>query len=1073
MMLSKLMAKLAPAVFSQRPTAALLHTIRVPGWEGSTRFRNRFLGASLLSLIAACGLMLLTMGAGYGQLLPTVPVPGRPYVTMGPDGQLVSYPPRAVANRLILKLRPTVGPQQLAPLAAAGGGEVGTVLPGSGLMVVELPEGTDLQEAYAAYQAQPDVELVAYDRLYYYLLVPNDPEYINQYHHPLCNAPDGWDVTTGDPNVTIAIIDSGIDSDHPDLASKLWINAGEIPGNSIDDDANGYIDDVNGWSFVNNDNVIEAQPDTMDPVGVMHGTFVSSLAAAATNDGWGVAGVDWQARIMMCRVSHDEGYPVLSAILEAIDYAVDNGARAMNISIGGPYEPMYDAPIARAYQSGVLVVVAAGNGDWEFTDDPSTWASPVCNDGPNPYVDNYVLGVAATDENDLRAWFSNYDGSSANFVDVCAPGVDVYSAVFQDPAYPDLTDYWGSASGTSASSPITAGLAGLLLAENPSRTAADLVRKIREGAENIDLLNPAYAGKLGTGRINMADSLADIRPPEITILNPPNNSTTFRTEITILATISDSDSGVDEATIELEIDGGDIPSFDYDSGELTYDATLAAGLHEIIVRADDNESNEGEAVANFRIFEKSFDAGLHLFSLPYTYGPGQFPTPDSLFVLGPGDVAMHRWWPEDSSSNKYRTYPDNYGTFNPPDAMGGNPIVDSPPAGLGYFIHLPQQATVQEPGTILDDAVTSYEIDLTYGAVPPRGWNMIGSPFVGAVGWGSVQFVTDGEVQSIVEAVEDGVTDGILWEFVSTGSGGYYDFPANPLSGTLGPFKGYWVHIWEDTTLRLYAPSLGGAGVTSADSSGDFESDDGWQLQIIASAGGDVDPSNYIGVASSATNGYDPGLDVTEPPSVGSAVQCYQPRTDWDRYSGNYARDVRSTVAGSQTWDVEVSCQLSGVPVKLTWPELNSVVPGAVKLMLEDVDTGQQVYMRTTTGYSFTSPEGGGIRHLRITAYDDSVTSLTLTGVSAQAMSPSGGAVITYSLSKPATVAIEICNISGVIIKGLGERSSTGSQVEMVLWDGRSDRGTKVPAGRYLARITAWASDGQTVQAVRPFVILP
>ncbi len=576
-----------------------------------------------------------------------------------------------------------------------------------------------------------------------------------------------------------------------------------------------------------------------------------------------------------------------------------------------------------------------------------------------------------------------------------------------------------------------------------------------------------------------ASYIQQIKPtrPIIEILYPLNNTVIFSTTPLIQASITDPDSGVDESSIVLTIDTdvytlGDF-TYNAGSGLLVYEADLDAGLHQVTVRAKNNDGDEAEKTVYFRILQKSFDAGLHLFSLPYTYDPGQFPTPDSLFGLSPGNVAMHRWWPEDSNANKYRTYPDNYGTFNPPDAMGGNPIVESPPAGLGYFIRMPQQATVQEPGTILDDAVTSYEIDLTYGLVPPRGWNMIGSPFIGGVGWGSVQFVTDGDAQSIVEAVEDGVTDGILWEFVSTGSGGYYDFPANPLSGTLEPFKGYWVHIWEDTTLRLYAPSLGGAGVTSADSSGDSESDDEWQLQIVASAGGDVDPSNYIGVASTATNGYDPGLDVTEPPSVGSAVQCYQPRVDWDEYSGNYARDIRSTVAGSQTWDVEVLCQLSGDPVTVRWPELNSMVPGAVKFMLEDVDTGQQVYMRTATGYSFTSPEGGGVRHLRITAYDDSVTSLTLTGVSAQAMSPSGGAVITFNLSKPATVAAEICNISGVTIKGLGERSSTGSQVEMILWDGRSDRGTKVPAGRYLARITAWAADGQTVQAVRPFVILP
>jgi len=564
-------------------------------------------------------------------------------------------------------------------------------------------------------------------------------------------------------------------------------------------------------------------------------------------------------------------------------------------------------------------------------------------------------------------------------------------------------------------------------------------------------------------------------PLIIEIMHPRNNRAIFSTNPLIQVSITDADDGVNETSIELEIDGAPVVGFAYDpgSGLLTYEASLAEGAHQVTVRAENNNGQEAEKTHSFRILQKSFDAGLHLFSLPYTYGPGGFPTPDSLFGLSPGDVAMHRWWPEDNNVNKYRTYPDNYGTFNPPDAMGGDPIVESPPAGLGYFIHLPQDATVQEPGTTLDGGVTTYEIELKRGLVPPRGWSMIGCPFSRALDWGSVEFVTDGQAQSITEAVEDGVTDGILWEFVSTGSGGYYDFPYDPLSATLEPFKGYWVHVWEDTTLRLNALAVGGAGVTPADSLGNFESDEEWQLQIIASAGGDLDPSNYIGIASHATSGYDPGLDVTEPPSVGGAVQCYQPRADWDEYSGNYARDIRSTVAGSQTWDVEVSCQLDRAPVKLTWPELNSVVPGAVKFMLEDVDTGQQVYMRTATGYSFTSPEGGGVRHLRITAYDDSVTSLTLTGVSAQAMSPSGGAVITYSLSKPATVAAEICNISGVIIKGLGERSSSGNQVEMVLWDGRSDHGTKVPAGRYLARITARAADGQTVQAIRPFAILP
>ena len=231
MMLSKLMAKLAPAVFSQRPTAALLRTIRVSRWEGTTRFRNRSVTASLLSLIAVCGVMLLTMGPGYGQLLPTVPVPGRPYTTLGPHGELVVHPSRAVANRIIVGLRPAVGPQQVQPLADRAGGQPIGVSPDGAIMIVALDEGTSLEEAIAAYQSQPEVAFATYDRLVYPVLTPNDPDLLQQYHHALCDSMDAWDVTTGLASVTIAVIDSGIDTDHPDISAKLWINSDETPGN--------------------------------------------------------------------------------------------------------------------------------------------------------------------------------------------------------------------------------------------------------------------------------------------------------------------------------------------------------------------------------------------------------------------------------------------------------------------------------------------------------------------------------------------------------------------------------------------------------------------------------------------------------------------------------------------------------------------------------------------------------------------------------------------------------------------------------------------------------------------------
>ncbi len=572
--------------------------------------------------------------------------------------------------------------------------------------------------------------------------------------------------------------------------------------------------------------------------------------------------------------------------------------------------------------------------------------------------------------------------------------------------------------------------------------------------------------------------------PVIEITNPLNNSAIFSTTPVIQAFITDPDSGVDESSIVLTIDTdvytlGDF-TYDADSGFLRYEASLGEGAHQVTVRAKNNDGDEAEKTIYFRILQKSFDAGLHLFSLPYTYNPGQFPTPSSLFGLDPDEVATTRWWPQDSSSNKYRVYDpengsyDTYGTFNPPDAQGGSAIVDSPPAGLGYFIRLKTTAggTIEDTGIALDGLTSSYEIDLGYGTNRPRGWNMIGCPFTNAVNFGSAQFITEGNYQSFFEAIEEGVTDGILWGFTSTGDSGYYDFPASPAGASLEPFKGYWLHVWEDTTVVIFAGQLGGAAAEHPEV-GTISSEDGWQAQIIASAGGHTDQANYIGISSRATAGYDPGLDVVEPPAVDDVIQCYQPRSDWEQYSAHYARDIRPAAAGSQTWDIEVFCGLSNVPVTLTWPRLNAEVPTEIKLMLEDLDSGQQVFMRTAGGYTFSSPEGGAVRHLRIVAYDDTATSLTLSGISAQALSDSGGVVITYSVSKPATVGAEICNISGVVIQRLSERTSSGGQVEMMLWDGRSQRGSKVPAGRYLARITAEAADGQTVQAVRPFTILP
>jgi subtilisin family serine protease len=349
--------------------------------------------------------------------------------------------------------------------------------------------------------------------------VPADPRYGEQWHHPLIRSPEAWDVTTGVRSTVIAVVDSGVDLDHPDLAGKIWTNPGEIPNNGKDDDGNGFIDDVHGWDFYSNNNDPEPTPDGKDNDGngeaddqVTHGTLVAGLAAAASNT-FGTVGVNWKARVMPIQVFPDDGGTAVSTVVEGMDYAIAMHADVINLSLGGGFTKLFNTPIQAAYQAGITVVVASGNAAQEFTQAPSTWASPACNDGPNVGVDNYVLGVGATDQNDRHCSFSNFDSSGYRFVDVSAPGQAVFGPGYQNDSFPAFQFYFAKGTGTSFSSPIVAGLAALVKAHEPGATNAQIIERIRRTTDNTDGLNPGFAGELGTGRINAARALGVDLPP--------------------------------------------------------------------------------------------------------------------------------------------------------------------------------------------------------------------------------------------------------------------------------------------------------------------------------------------------------------------------------------------------------------------------------------------------------------------------------------------------------------------------------------------------------------------------------
>ncbi len=305
-------------------------------------------------------------------------------------------------------------------------------------------------------------------------------------------ATEAWALAVGDPTVVVAIIDTGIDRVHPDLTDRLWNNPGEVAANGVDDDGNGFVDDIQGWDF------LEGDSDPSDSHG--HGTAVAGIAAASVNE-VGMVGVAPGIRIMPLRAC-SSSCP-MSSIVASVDYAVQQGADVINLSLGGfgsAFEPLADA-LRAADEAGVLVVAAAGNTGSD-------------ND-VNPYLpasfelDN-IISAGATDHNDRPADFSNYGADS---VDVGAPGVDVLTSVVEG---------WDSLSGTSFSSSYVAGTAALVLSVDPLRRPGEIRRILIDTADPIAQL---AGSSVSGGRLNAGAAVWEAGGPVASIVVAASDET--------------------------------------------------------------------------------------------------------------------------------------------------------------------------------------------------------------------------------------------------------------------------------------------------------------------------------------------------------------------------------------------------------------------------------------------------------------------------------------------------------------------------------------------------------------------
>ncbi|MCD6351165.1 MAG: S8 family serine peptidase, partial [Armatimonadetes bacterium] len=472
--------------------------------------------APLLGAAVAVAALVLTVPQAWARhpRWPTVTVPGHRPMRWYRHGRLVTRPVEARADRIILRLRTDWLAKLLREQPQVNqlfGHRLARLWRNLGMVSITV-DPDRLFQTLDELRRLPMVESAELDYLVYPAYVPNTPDYRKQYHHPLLHTPEAWDVKAPGEwrECVIAFVDTGADLDHPDLTGRFWINADEVPNNGLDDDANGFVDDVYGWDFYNDNNDPSPEPDGLDnnfdgdpDEQVSHGTLGAGLAGAKVYDDWGTAGVYPNARIMPIQVFPDDGGTDYQTVVDGIEYAVDNGAEVINLSIGAPWSTVFTTPIVRAYNRGMVVVAAAGNYNEELTD--TYWWSPVCNEGAHPLTDNKVIGVAYTDKYDRKGSYSNYDGSSGrHFVDLCAPGDAIYGPAYQDPDFPAFTKYFYTNTGTSFAAPMVSGLAALIKALHPSWGPAQIRDQITSTADNIDRFNPGYAGKLGAGRINCA-----------------------------------------------------------------------------------------------------------------------------------------------------------------------------------------------------------------------------------------------------------------------------------------------------------------------------------------------------------------------------------------------------------------------------------------------------------------------------------------------------------------------------------------------------------------------------------------
>jgi len=393
-----------------------------------------------------------------------------------------------VADEIVVRFKAGVKRETIDEINKEFGVEIRKKLRIKNVYRLKVPPAKTINEMLEKYRKNPNVESAGPNHIR--RAFTTDTYFNQQWGIERIQAPEAWNIEKGKESIVIAILDTGVDYDHDDLAENMWTGVG---GNY-------------GWDFVNEDPYPD--DDHNDPLtgAHSHGTICAGIAAAVTNNSTGIAGVSWKSKIMAVKVLDARGIGIATDVAEGIDYAVANRAKVISMSFGGDPDPEEEARINYAYSEGCLLVAASGNYNQPYVDYPAAY-------------DN-VIAVGATNNDDERCDTGDWGpGQGSNYgeeLDVVAPGNNILSTVRMDKGA------YGSTSGTSMAAPFVSGLAALIWSHNSSLTNSDVTDIITSSADDVG--SDGWDEYTGYGRINAGEALATFLEKEIVykVMNFPN-----------------------------------------------------------------------------------------------------------------------------------------------------------------------------------------------------------------------------------------------------------------------------------------------------------------------------------------------------------------------------------------------------------------------------------------------------------------------------------------------------------------------------------------------------------------------